>query len=142
MEKRLEVDVQVIVHATEDLEKIFDAFKQAFDVDREKFSTQTVQGHFENPIILLSCKLKKKDAKNFVNALISKIPKEELEIIMEDLQNRCDDSSLHLRISKQSLVRGKIELADIDPVKLKIYTPIYVQKDLIKTYSEILNWTD
>lgn len=142
MEKRLEVDIQVIVHATENLEKIFDAFNQVFGVDGDKFSTQTVQGHFENPIILLSCKLKKKDAKNFVKVLISKIPKEELETIREDLQNRCDDSSLHLRISKQSLVRGKIELADIDPVKLKIYTPIYVQKDLIKMYSEILNWTD
>jgi hypothetical protein len=141
MEKRLEVDIQVIIHATEDIDRIFGAFKQVFDVDQEEFSSQTVQGHFENPIILLSCKLKKKKSKNFVKTLISKIPRGELKLIVDDLQNRCDGSALHLRISKQSLVKGKVELADIDPVKLKIYTPVYTQKDLAKTYSEILNGT-
>lgn len=138
MEKRLEVDIQVIVHATEDPSKVFDAFKQIFDVDREEFSAKTVRGHFENPITMLYCKLKKKKSKNFVKALVLGIPKEELGLIIEDLQNRCDESALHLRISKQSLIRGKIALGEGDPIKLKIYTPVYTQKDLIKTYSEIL----
>jgi hypothetical protein len=138
MEKRLEVDIQVIVHATEDLNKILGAFKDVFGVDAEDFSTQNLHGHFENPITLLLCKLKKKKAKNFVKTLVSAIPKEELGLIVEDLQNRLDESALHLRLSKQSLVLGKIRLGDSDPVKLKIYTPVYTQKELIKTYSEIL----
>jgi len=141
MEKRLEVDIQVIVHATEDIQKIFGAFKDVFDVDKEEFSANTVEGHFENPITILSSKLKKKKSQGFVKSLISKIPKDELESIIEDLQNRCDGSALHLRISKQSLVRGHVRLGDTDPVKLRIYTPVYTQKDLIKTYSEILNGT-
>lgn len=141
MEKRLEIDIQVIVHATEDIQKIFGAFKKVFDVDKEEFSENTVEGHFENPITILSCKLKKKKSQGFVRTLISKIPKDELESIIEDLQNRCDGSALYLRISKQSLVRGLVRLGDTDPVKLRIYTPIYTQKDLIKTYSEILNGT-
>lgn len=141
MEKRLEVDIQVIVHATEDIQKIFRAFKQVFDVDKEEFSENTVEGHFENPITILSSKLKKKNSQGFVKALVSKIPKDELELIIEDLQNRCDGSTLHLRISKQSLVRGLVRLGDTDPVKLRIYTPVYIEKDLIKTYSEILNGT-
>jgi RNA binding exosome subunit len=141
MERKLEIDIQVIVHATEDLEKIFSAFKDVFGVDREEFSVQNLQGHYENPIVLLSCKLKKKIAKSFAKTLVSKIPKEDLGMIIEDLENRCDGSALHLRISKQSLVLGKISLANEDPVKLRIYTPIYTQKDLIKTYSEILGGT-
>ena len=141
MERKLEVDIQVIVHATEDLEKIFSAFKDVFGVDKDEFSVQNLTGHYENPIALLSSKLKKKIAKSFVKTLVSEIPKEDLDLIMEDLENRCDESALHLRISKQSLVRGRISLADEDPVKLRIYTPIYTQKDLIKTYSEILGGT-
>jgi hypothetical protein len=137
--QRLEVDIQVIVHATEDLQKILDSFKKVFDVDEEDFSMQNLQGHFENPIILLSCKLKKKKASSFVKTLVSAIPKDELEIIVADLQDRLDDSALHLRISKQSLVLGKIKLGNADPVKLRIYTPVYTQKNLINTYSEILN---
>ncbi|WKT58141.1 DUF1493 family protein [Candidatus Nitrosotenuis chungbukensis] len=60
MEKRLEVDIQLIVHATEDLEKILATFKEAFDIDREDFDMQNLTGHFENPIIMLHAKIKKK----------------------------------------------------------------------------------
>ena len=141
MERKLEVDIQVIIHATEDPEKIFSAFKDVFGVDREEFSVQNLQGHYENPISLLLCKLKKKTAESFVKSLVSGIPKEQVSLILEDLENRCDDSALYLRISKQSLIQGKITLADEDPIKLKIYTPIYTQKDLLKTYSEILSGT-
>ncbi|MGI0004194.1 MAG: RNA-binding domain-containing protein [Candidatus Nitrosotenuis sp.] len=141
MERKLEVDIQVIVHATEDLEKIFSAFKETFGIERDEFSVQSLQGHYENPISLVLCRLKKKTAKSFVKSLVSGIPKEEISLILEDLENRCDDSTLYMRISKQALVQGKIMLADEDPVKLKIYTPIYTQKDLYKTYSEILSGT-
>ncbi|HXG74011.1 MAG TPA: RNA-binding domain-containing protein [Candidatus Nitrosotenuis sp.] len=139
MERKLEVDIQVIVHATEDLEKILAAFQDMFELDREEFTVQNLQGHYENPIILLLCKLKKKKARDFVTKLVKDIPKEDMSLIIEDLKNRCDESALHLRISKQQLVLGRIIPADEDPVKLKIYTPIYTQKDLIKTYTEILS---
>lgn len=139
MERKLEVDIQVIVHATEDLEKIFAAFNEIFDLDKEEFTVQNLQGHYENPIILLLCKLKKKKAQGFVEKLVRGIPKEDMSLIIEDLQNRCDESALHLRISKQQLILGKIILGDEDPVKLKIYTPIYTQKDLIKIYTEVLS---
>ncbi len=141
MERKLEVDIQVIIHATEDSEKIFPAFRDTFGIDRDEFSVQSLQGHYENPISLVLCKLKKKAARNFVKTLVSGLPKGEISLILEDLENRCDDSALYLRISKQSLVQGKITLADDDPIKLKIYTPIYTQKDLLKTYSEILDGT-
>jgi RNA binding exosome subunit len=139
LERKLEVDIQVIVHATEDLNKVFAAFKETFNVDKEEFTVQNLHGHYENPITLLLCKLKKKKAQGFVTKLVRKIPKEAMSIIIEDLQNRCDESALHLRISKQQLVLGKVIPGDEDPVKLKIYTPIYMQKDLIKTYEEVLS---
>lgn len=141
MEKRLEVDIQVIVHATEDVEKIFESFKEVFDVDRDDFEVQNLHGHFDNPILLLQSKLKKKKSRNFVKALISGIPKSDLTFVIEDLENRCDDSALFLRISKQGLVQKRIQLADEDPVKLRIFTPIYSQKDTLKAYAEILEGT-
>jgi len=141
MEKRLEVDIQVIVHATEDLQRILDSFKEMFGVDEEDFAVQNLQGHFENPIVFLQCKLKKRKARNFVSALTESISDEERQEIIDDLENRCDQSALFLRISKQGLVQKRVYLADQDPVKLKIYTPIYTQKDLIKTYSDIMQGT-
>ena len=140
-EKKLEVEIQVIIHATEDSQKIFDSFKQVFDVEQDDFTIQKLQGHYDNPIALVNGKIKKKKAANFVKNLISSIPKNQIDEIIEDLENRCDGSGLYLRISKQSLVEGKIEAAADDPIKLKIYTPVYSQKDIIKTYSEILTST-
>ncbi|WP_268541220.1 RNA-binding domain-containing protein [Candidatus Nitrosotenuis cloacae] len=141
MEKRLEVDIQVIIHATEDLQKILDSFKEMFGVDEEDFAVQNLQGHFENPILFLQCKLKKKKSRGFVKALTENISNEERQEIIDDLENRCDQSALFLRISKQGLVQKRVYLADQDPVKLKIYTPIYTQKDLIRTYSAIMQGT-
>ena len=141
MEKKLEVDIQVIIHATEDSQKIFDSFKQTFDLERDNFTIQNLQGHYNNPIALVHGKIKKKKASSFVKKLVSNIPKKDIDEIAEDLENRCDSSGLYLRISKQSLVEDKIEAAADDPIKLKIYTPIYSQKDVIKTYSEILTNT-
>lgn len=129
MEKRLEVDIQLIVHATEDLEKILATFKEAFDIDREDFDMQNLTGHFENPIIMLHAKIKKKKAQFFVKKLVASIPREQINTIIEDLENRYDDSTLYLRIGKQSLVKGEIVLSDKEPVKIKIFTPIYKQAD-------------
>ena len=140
-EKKLEVEIQVIIHATEDSQKIFDSLKQTFDVDQDDLSVQNLQGHYDNPIALVNGKIKKKKAANFVKSLISNISKSDIDEIVEDLENRCDGSGLYMRISKQSLVEGKIEPAADDPIKLRIYTPIYSQKDIIKTYSEILTST-
>lgn len=141
MEKKLEVEIQVIIHATEDPQKIFDSFKEIFEIDKDDFSIQNLQGHYDNPIALINGRIKKKKAISFVRRLISNIPKKDIDEIVEDLENRCDGSGLYMRISKQSLVQGRIEPADDDPIKLRIYTPVYSQKDIIKTYSEILTST-
>jgi RNA binding exosome subunit len=138
MEKRLEVDIQLIVHATEDIDRIFAAFKETFDIDRDEFDAQNLTGHFENPIILLHSKIKKKKAQYFVKKLVASIPREQIDTIVEDLENRYDDSTLYLRIGKQSLVSGNIVLSDKEPVKIKIFTPIYKQADIESTFTRLL----
>jgi RNA-binding protein len=138
MEKRLEVDIQLIVHATEDLERIFSTFKETFDIDREDFDRQDLTGHFENPIVMLHAKIKKKKAQFFVKKLVASIPREQIDTIIEDLENRYEDSTLYLRIGKQSLVKGDIVLSDKEPVKIKIFTPIYKQADIEDTFTRLL----
>lgn len=138
MEKRLEVDIQLIVHATEDLDRIFATFKEAFDVDRDEFDAQDLTGHFENPIVLLHSKIKRKKAQQFVKKLVASIPREQIDTIIEDLENRYDDSTLYLRIGKQSLVSGNIVLSDKEPVKIKIFTPIYKKADIESTFTRLL----
>ena len=138
MNPKIEVTVDVIVHATEDITKFFDAFEELFQIKQKKFNIQNLKGHFDNPITTLQAKLTKKDAKSFVEKLVSDLPKDQQQELLESLEERIHNSAFHLRLDKQKLVVGQLDLRDKDPVKVKIFTPIYNKKDTTKIYSELL----
>lgn len=142
MSPKIEVTVNVIVHATEDITKFFNAFEELFQIKQEAFSIQNLKGHFENPITTLQAKLTKKAARTFVEKLISDLPKEQQDELLENLEERVHNSAFHLRLDKQKLVSGKLDLREKDPVKIKIFTPIYNKKDTAKIYSELLKVTN
>ena len=64
---KLEVTIDVIVHATEDNSKFFESFTEVFGLDKEIFSIKELKGHFENPITIISAKITKKSALEFLN---------------------------------------------------------------------------
>ena len=63
---------------------------------------------------------------------------EKLKII-EEIEERTQDSRLHIRLSKQDLINGKISFQEQDTIKIKIHTPIYNKKNTVKIFSEILS---
>ena len=142
MIKKIEVTIDIIVHATEDASKFFEMFKELFDIDQNRFSVQNITGHFDNPIILLKIKISKKEALLFVEKIASKLPREEVKQITESLDERVVNSTLHLRLGKQKFVQGNISLQEKNAIKIKIFTPIYTKKAISKTYSELLNFSN
>ena len=138
MVEKLETTIEIISHATEDPDKILESFFELFEIPKEEFSKKELTGHFENPITVLNAKISKKKAKDFFQTLISKIPKDQIEEFIDDIENRIQDSTLHMRVSKQDMIMGIIRLQEKDAVKLKIFTPIYRKKDIVKTYVELL----
>jgi RNA binding exosome subunit len=138
MVEKLEITIEVIVHATEDVEKILKAFLEQFNISDDEFSRQNLTGHFENPITLLRAKIKKNDARNFLQRLISKIPKDQISEIIEDIENHIQDSTLYIRFGKQDLIKGKMIVKEKDAVKFKIFTPIYKKNDIVKNYVQLL----
>ena len=63
---KLEITIDVIVHSTEDILKIFKSFDEVLEVKEEDFMNLETTGYFENPIIMLNAKLIKKQAQNFM----------------------------------------------------------------------------
>jgi RNA-binding protein len=141
MANKLEISVEIIVHATEDIKKILEAMEEYFEIKEAEFSKTQLSGHFENPIIMLNTKITKNKAKNFIAKLITKIPHGELDEIINDLENRILNSALHLRLGKQELIQGYITLRQKDAIKLKIFVPVYYKKDIVKIYSELLKFS-
>jgi RNA binding exosome subunit len=56
---KLEVTIDVIIHATEDISKFLKSFEDIFELN-DSFTINETLGHFENVIIVLSRKIEKK----------------------------------------------------------------------------------
>ena len=137
MVDKLEITIDAIIHATEDISKIFQSFKDILEIDEESFIITETEGYFENPIIMLNAKLVKKQAKAFMKKFLKLLSINQINQLIEEIEERTADSKFHLRLDKQELVNGKLELSEKDTVKIKIHTPIYNKKDTIKNFSEI-----
>ena len=134
---KLEVTIDVIVHATEDNSKFFEAFSEMFGLDKEIFSITELKGHFDNPITIISGKITKKSALEFLDKLLILLSNDQKNEIIQEIEERTVDSTLHIRLNKQEFVQGRIAFKEKDAIKLKIQTPIYNKKDTLKVFSEI-----
>ena len=134
---KLEITIDVIIHATEDISKIFQSFNETLEIDEESFTITETTGYFENPIILLNAKIIKKQAKSVMKKFLKLLSTNQINQLIEEIDERTEDSKFHLRLDKQELVKGKLELSEKDTIKIKIHTPIYNKKDTIKKFSDI-----
>ena len=134
---KIEVTIDVIIHATEDVSKIFQSFEDVLDLKEEDFTVEETMGHYENPIIILNAKIVKRQAQKFMSRLLELLPAVQINDLIDEIEERTVDSRFHMRLNKQELVKGKLVVSEKDTVKIKIHTPIYNKKDTIKTFTEI-----
>ena len=137
MISKIEVTIDVIVHATEDISKIFQSFEDVLDIQEEDFTIEEVNGHYENPIIMLNVNLVKKQAQNFMKKLLELLPSEQVNELIEEIEERTVNSRFHMRLDKQELIKGNLVVREKETIKLKIHTPVYNKKDTVKTFTEI-----
>ena len=137
MIEKIEITIDVIVHATEDIAKIFQSFEDYLDLKESDFTANETIGHFENPIIVLNAKIVKKQAQNFMKKLLGMLSAVQINELIEEIEERTEDSRFHMRVDKQELIKGHLVVSEKDTIKIKIHTPIYNKKDTVKTFTEI-----
>ena len=142
MDAKLEVTIDVIVHATEDISKFFESFEEMFEIKQEEFTVEHTTGHFENPITLLNVKIEKTQAQKFVGKLIQLLSKDQINEMIQEIEERTVDSTFHIRLDKQELIKGNLMFKEKDAIKLKIHTPIYNKKDTVKIFSKIFQFVN
>ncbi len=134
---RIEVTIDVIIHSTEDISKIFQSFEELLDLKEENFTIHETTGHFDNPITLLNAKIVKKEAQNFMKKLLELLSIEQINELIEEIEERTVDSRFHMRLDKQELIKGNLVFRETDTIKIKIHTPIYNKKNTVRTFTEI-----
>ena len=135
---QLEVKINLILHATENEKKVFEELENNFQIEQSEFQVEEVSGHFNNPILLISSKLKRKTAQNFISLFFSKMKKEEFDDVFNYVEDYVTSSGLNLRISKQKLMSGILALSREDTIKINISTPVYVKNETKKIYQELM----
>ena len=135
---QLEVKINLILHATENENKVLESLENVFGVEQKDFQIEQVPGHFNNPILLISSKLKKKNAENFIKVFFSKMKKDDFEEVFENVEDYVTSSGLNLRISKQKLISENLIMSKEDAIKINISTPVYVKNNTKKIYQELM----
>ncbi len=134
---KLEVTIDVIVHATEDIVKFFESFNEIFGLEEEAFSISHVTGHFENPITILRARITKRLALQFLEKFLKMLSENQKSEIIKEIEERTENSTLHIRFDKQEFIQGKLTFKEKDAIRLKIHVPIYNKKDTVKVFSKI-----
>ena len=133
-----EVKINLILHATEDENKVLEKLEENFGIEQKDFQIEQIPGHFNNPILLISSQLKKKPAHNFTSLFFSKMKRDEFQEIFDDVEEFVTSSGLNLRISKQKLVSGILTISKEDTIKINISTPVYVKNETKEIYQELM----
>ncbi|MEK6907732.1 MAG: RNA-binding domain-containing protein [Thermoproteota archaeon] len=137
MVDKLEVTIDVIIHATEDISKFLKSFEEIFELKEGDFTVNQTTGHFENPITILNAKIEKNQAQKFVEKLVESLSNDQIKELVEEIEERTVDSRFHIRLDKQEFIKGNLIFKEKDAIKVKIHTPIYNKKDTVKIFSKI-----
>tara|TARA_B110000014_G_C19736997_1_gene384622 strand:+ start:120 stop:551 length:432 start_codon:yes stop_codon:yes gene_type:complete len=135
---QIEVKINLILHATENKERVLERLENIFKIKQDIFKIQEIPGHFNNPILLISSILKKSIAKNFTIIFFSKMEKDDFEYIYENVDECVTSAGLSLRISKQKLVSEIVKISKEDSIKINISTPVYIKSETKMIYQKLM----
>ncbi len=115
-------ELNVIIHATEDMNKILGSIRKtlSIDIDKLKIKRSDLSGHFGNPLIYINIRLDKESAVKIFETILSKLPREDISTIINNLDEFIHSNKLYLRFNKQELCRGRLALGESDSVRLVI----------------------
>ena len=142
MTKNTIIKIDLILHATEDFQKVAEPLNELLGIEKEEIVKQNLSGHFGNPIFMLHAELKKKRADQFIKKLVTIIPKDTMREILTNIEELIFESSMYIRFSKQNLVKKILIPEEKDPIRIAIYTPTYVKKKIPDTYRKLLGEND
>ena len=139
------INFRVIAHATEDLSGVHSALdfflapclspKETLSDLKETIETE---GHFNNPIHMITAVLKKKGScLKFSEFFKANVTKEDLMQLRDQMPERLDDDlNFYMRFSKQDAAEGRLRLTESSDavlvrVKIEVYPKSWEKAGLI-----------
>ena len=121
----LHVEVSLLIHATEDSDKVLKAAKNIFpeaSAESIEFEKSDLKGYYKNPITMLKVCIKEKSRTTaFVKDLIRRLEADDRILLSSELEKYIDSKkTLYVRLDKQEALFGNIKLSSNDSAHVKI----------------------
>ncbi len=137
-------EVNMVLHATEDYDKVLQSIEKTISVPADRFESTESDGHHGNKIMLYKSILSSSEAAALAVKILSSLNAADRQQLYDYLDYYCDDKgNLYLRLDKQRICQGKISLSDSDSVRVR-FKPIrrYKPSGSIETYRGLLVSTE
>lgn len=136
-------DIVFLVHATEDKDRVLNLVSSILIVDMNEFESANLLGHWGNHIDIIKARLEGKPARDVTTTILTSLDTYDRKKLLYSLDNYTDEKgNLHLRLDKQKICEGKIELSDIDSIKIKFKPKLFfsrIKQDYIREYRRLLD---
>ena len=129
METFSAAEISIIIHATEDKDKILRSLNALLGIPENGFFVGVASGHWQNQILFLTTHLDERPA----NELYSKIN----NVLSEEsgLTNLLDKKgNLYIRLDKQALCKGRLALLERDSVRIKFNATVKHKSEVSTVY--------
>lgn len=106
------VDVRAFCYATEAEERVAAALSELLPEETELERAES-EGHFGDPIVVLSARVERADEIRTVLDAIESLPDEEYARLLDELDERVDpDCNLYVTLDKQAAYEGDVRLGE------------------------------
>lgn len=134
-------EVDIVLHATEDHQKVLAAVEKALGVPAAGFAGEQSEGHFGNKIVLMKASIASKDAAALAARIMSSLNSPDRQELADHVEEYSDEKgNLYLRMDKQRMCQGRVSLAESDAVRVK-FKPVrrYRPSGNVEAYRGLLS---
>jgi RNA binding exosome subunit len=112
-------EISIIVHATEEKDKILEYFSSTLSVSPDSFSIGFAEGHWGNKIVLLTSILSKNEANSLYVKIKSCLSDTDVALLSNFFDFYDEKGNLYIRLDKQRVCRGRVSLSEGDSIRIK-----------------------
>ena len=134
-------EINLVLHATEDGDRVLKAIEDVLLVQSKRFSSSHLEGHFKNRIVLQKAILSSHEAGSLAKRVVSLLNSTDREHLSRLIHEYSDEKgNLYIRLDKQRMCQGRVSLSETDAIRIR-FKPVkrYKRSGAIQGYEGLLD---
>jgi RNA-binding protein len=113
-------EINIVLHATENIDKVLKAVEDVLSISAERFSRSTSEGHYKNKIHLFKAILSSEEAGSLARRIVSLLNSADREHLSRLFHEYSDEKgNLYIRLDKQRICQNRVLLSETDAIRIR-----------------------